>query len=599
MRITVSEAIVKWILAQKITTDLGIQPYFAGIHSIFGHGNALGLGVSLFDSRAKITTYRGQTEEGMALAAVGFAKARRRQQCQIVTTSIGPGALNVVTAAGVALANRLPLLILSGDTFSSRNPDPVLQQVEHFDQPSLTANDAFKPVTRFWDRITKPSQILTALPQMLHTIIDPATSGPAFIGLPQDVQVEKYDFPPSFFEEKLHEIPRPRADLRELHSAAALINSAKRPLIVAGGGVHYSLAEKELAEFAATKKIPVAETMAGKSSLPWSDGVLIGPLGVTGARSVNNVVSDADLIIAIGTRLQDFTTGSWTLFGDKPIIAINTARFDATKRRSTPVVGDALVTITELMSLITTKSELWFERAGNARKELEAEIVERKIGSDPLPTYAQVVIAINEIAGVDDYVMTAAGGLPGELNMNWLSKSVHSFDCEYGFSCMGYELSGAWGAALARNLSSNGRVITLVGDGSYMMLNSDIYSAVLHQTPMTIVICDNGGYGVISRLQLNNGAASFRTMITEDNDAPRVDFVSHAAAMGASVKKAKSASEVANLVKQAQSSSKVEVIVVETEPARWSEGGAFWEVGIAEDKETADSKEKKKSQRRF
>lgn len=596
MRITVSEAIVRWLLAQKINTESGVKPYFAGVHSIFGHGNALGLGVALFESREKITTYRGQAEEGMALAAVGFAKAKRRQQCQIVTTSIGPGALNVVTAAGVALANRLPLLILSGDTFNSRNPDPVLQQMEHFDEPSLTANDAFRSVTRFWDRITSPSQVLTALPQMLNTMLDPASCGPSFIGLPQDLQVAKYDFAEEFFAERIHQIPRPRPDIREIETAEQLINAAKRPVIIAGGGVHYSFAEEALARFAAEKNIPVVETMAGKSVLPWSDPSLIGPLGVTGSAPVNKVVSESDLIIAIGTRLQDFTTGSWTLFGDKSIIAINTARFDATKRRSYPVVGDALSTIEELSSKINQKSQDWLQTAQRARKEIEAEITERKLLEVGLPTYAQVVIAINEIARPTDYVMTAAGGLPGELNMNWLSKSVHSFDCEYGFSCMGYEISGAWGAALARQ---EGRVITLLGDGSYMMLNSDIYSAVLHGTPLTLVVCDNGGYGVISRLQTNNGAESFRTMITENVNAPRVDFLAHAKSMGASVHSASSAAEVAELVLKTRDSKAVEVIVIETAPSTWSEGGAFWEVGVSDEFEDEASRAHKQAQRKF
>ena len=561
MIITVSEAIVRWLLAQKIDTDEGLQPYFAGVHAIFGHGNALGLGVSLSAAKEQIITYRGQSEQGMALAAIGFAKAKRRQQCQVVTTSIGPGALNVVTAAGVALANRLPLLILSGDTFNSRNPDPVLQQMEHFDEPSLTANDAFRAVTRYWDRITSPTQILTSLPQMLNTLLDSASCGPAFIGLPQDVQVMKYDFPEDFFKSKVHKIPRPRPDLGEIQEAIELINKANKPLIVAGGGVHYSLAESDLARFASEKNIPVVETMAGKSVLPWSDERLIGPLGVTGSDPVNRVVAQADLIIAVGTRLQDFTTGSWTLFAEK-----------------------------------TMKSNQWLAQAQRARVEIIEEINSRKELKSDLATYAQVVIAVNEIAETQDYVMTAAGGLPGELNMNWLSKSVHSFDCEYGFSCMGYEISGAWGAALARRA---GRVITLLGDGSYMMLNSEIYSAVLHQTALTIVVCDNGGYGVISRLQSNNGASSFRTMITESTDAPRVDFQAHAKSMGASTHRAESADEVAQIVAATRNSKKVEVIVIETAPALWSEGGAFWEVGVADEFENSESIAMKQIQRKF
>jgi 3D-(3,5/4)-trihydroxycyclohexane-1,2-dione acylhydrolase (decyclizing) len=596
MIITVSEAIVRWLLAQKIDTDEGLQPYFAGVHAIFGHGNALGLGVSLSAAKEQIITYRGQSEQGMALAAIGFAKAKRRQQCQVVTTSIGPGALNVVTAAGVALANRLPLLILSGDTFNSRNPDPVLQQMEHFDEPSLTANDAFRAVTRYWDRITSPTQILTSLPQMLNTLLDSASCGPAFIGLPQDVQVMKYDFPEDFFKSKVHKIPRPRPDLGEIQEAIELINKANKPLIVAGGGVHYSLAESVLARFASEKNIPIVETMAGKSVLPWSDERLIGPLGVTGSDPVNRVVAQADLIIAVGTRLQDFTTGSWTLFAEKTIIGINTSRFDASKRRSVAVVGDALMTLNEIAPRIDVKSNQWLAQAQRARVEIIEEINSRKELKSDLATYAQVVIAVNEIAETQDYVMTAAGGLPGELNMNWLSKSVHSFDCEYGFSCMGYEISGAWGAALARRA---GRVITLLGDGSYMMLNSEIYSAVLHETALTIVVCDNGGYGVISRLQSNNGASSFRTMITESTDAPRVDFQAHAKSMGASTHRAESADEVAQIVAATRNSKKVEVIVIETAPAIWSEGGAFWEVGVADEFENSESIAMKQIQRKF
>lgn len=596
MKVTVSQAIVRWMLAQKIKTEGGVLPYFAGAHAIFGHGNALGIGVSLFDAKDQITTFRGQTEEGMALAAVGYAKAMRRQQCQVVTTSIGPGALNVVTAAGVALANRLPLLVLSGDTFLSRNPDPVLQQMEHFDEPSLTANDAFKAVTRYWDRITSPTQILTSLNQALNTLLDPASCGPAFIGLPQDIQVAKLVIPDEFFADRIHEIPRPRADAREIESAIALINSSKKPIIIAGGGVHYSFAEEALARFAIEKSIPVVETMAGKSSLVWTCESLIGPIGVTGSGPTNDVVAQSDLIIAIGTRLQDFTTASWTLFADKKIVAINVARFDASKRRSIPVVADALVALDEIAPKVTPKSADWLAHAKKARSRIKEEIEERKSLSSRIPTYAQVIIAINEIARIEDYVMTAAGGLPGELNMNWLSKSVHSFDCEYGFSCMGYEISGAWGAALARK---KGRVISLVGDGSYMMLNSDIYSAVLHKTPLTFVVCDNGGFGVISRLQTNNGAASFRTMITEGDSAPRVDFVAHAASMGAKVFRAKSVSEVANFVRESFDSKEIVVIVVETAPKTWSEGGAFWEVGIDSDLESKEDQEKKNLQRRF
>jgi 3D-(3,5/4)-trihydroxycyclohexane-1,2-dione acylhydrolase (decyclizing) len=400
------------------------------------------------------------------------------------------------------------------------------------------------------------------------------------IALPQDIQAESFDFPDEFFEEKIHKVPRPRADSSELAMAATLIAKAKKPIIVAGGGIHYSLAEKELSEFASAFSIPVVETMAGKSSLVWNDTALVGPLGVTGSDPVNQLVDESDLIIAIGTRLQDFTTGSWTLFGNKKIIAINTARFDAIKRHGVPVVADAKAALVELRGLLTsTDRTSWMARATELKTQVINLRSDRSKISSELPTYAQVVVATNEAARTEDYVLTAAGGLPGELNNNWLSKSVASFDCEYGFSCMGYEISGTWGAAIAQNnMKKSGRVIGLTGDGSYMMLNSDIYSAVLHKHPLTLVVCDNGGYAVISRLQTGNGADSFRTMITETPGASRVDFVSHARSMGAKSIKVNSIAELSEKITENQNSNEVVVIVIETAPTIWTEGGAFWEV---------------------
>ena len=609
--LTTSQAIVRWAIAQKIRIDGEVHPYFAGTFAIFGHGNALSLGDALHASQKEMVTYRGQTEEGMGLAAVGYAKAMRRQQCAIVTTSVGPGAMNVVTAAGTALANRLPMMILVGDTFHSRIPDPVLQQVEHFDSPSTTVNDAFRPVVRFWDRITSPTHILSSLPQALTTLLDPATCGPVCLALPQDVQAESFDFPEEFFAETIHEIPRPRPDLNELKRAAELISQAKKPVIIAGGGVHYSRAEEELAHYVKNFAIPVVETMSGKTSLPWSNPLLVGPLGVTGSDPVNALVNESDLIIAVGTRLQDFTTGSWTLFGNKTIVAINVARFDAIKRHSVAVVGDAKVTLEELSELLKPAGatrDQWLSRAATLKQECETLRAQRQSLSSDIPTYAQVVIATNDVARPEDYVLTAAGGLPGELNNNWLAHSVASFDCEYGFSCMGYEISGAWGAAIAQNTMKNkkssGRVIALTGDGSYMMLNSDIYSAVLHRHPFTLILCDNGGFAVISRLQTGHGADSFRTMITENKNAPRVDFVAHAQAMGAKTFRVNTVSELSRTLVETQNSNDVVVIVMETAPATWTEGGAFWEVGVPEVSSKAEVKaalakvhEAKKNQR--
>ena len=606
MKITVGEAIARWLVAQEIELDNGkTVPYFAGVMSIFGHGNALGFGDALFDLQDRITTYRGQNETGMGLAAVGYTKAQRRQRAMVVTTSVGPGAMNVVTAAGTAMANRLPMFILSGDTFNSRLPDPVLQQVEHFNEPSQSVNDAFKAVTRYWDRITSPTQILSSLPHAISTMLDPAACGPIFIGLPQDIQAESFECPEEFLARKVHRIPRPRADRCEIDRAAQIILESKKPVIIAGGGVHYSLAESALAEFAEAHQIPVVETMAGKAALLHSHPTFVGPLGVTGSDGANQVVAEADLIIAIGTRLQDFTTGSWTLFGDTQILSINAARFDAGKHNSVPVVGDARESLAEIDLQIAdykTSSD-WMKIAQKHKAKIVDAINSRRELKSELPTYAQVVIEANRVAGNFDHVLTAAGGLPGELNNNWLSKGIATFDCEYGFSCMGYEISGAWGAAIAQKEKAQGRVIAMSGDGSYLMLNSDIYSAVIHQHPMTLILCDNGGFAVISRLQTSHGADSFRTMLDE---APRVDFVQHAASLGARAIRVNSVTELGRALNDTREHDGVVVIVIETAPNTWTEGGAWWEVGVPEisskksvQKSRKELEEMKKEQRRY
>ena len=477
MEITTAEAIVRYLIAQRTVMNGQEVPLFPGAYAIFGHGNVTSLGHSLEMHRDELPVWRGQNEQGMGLAAAAYAKATRRQQIMIATSSIGPGATNMVTAAGMAMANRLPVLFISGDTFASRLPDPVLQQVEHPGTPSITVNDAFRPVVRYWDRITDPAQVLTSLPQAVSMMRDPAECGPAFIGLPQDVAAMAYDFPEEFFETHVHEIVRPRPDVTQLDRAAALLSTAQRPLIIAGGGVHYSLAERELADFAMRHGIPVVETVAGKSSLLWDHPRYGGPIGVTGAAAANALAEVADVVLAVGTRLQDFTTGSWTAFApNASFIGLNAARFDAIKHRALPVVGDAregLLEIGERLDGWIAPAE-WTAHGEQMRAALNAFIVERTTPDGGLPlSYSQVVGAVNEQAAPDDYVLTAAGGLPGELNINWHSLGIATFDCEYGFSCMGYEISGVWGAAMAR--AGIGRTFALVGDGSYLMMNSDIY----------------------------------------------------------------------------------------------------------------------------
>jgi 3D-(3,5/4)-trihydroxycyclohexane-1,2-dione acylhydrolase (decyclizing) len=586
VRLTTAEALVRYLIAQRTVVDGANVPLFPGVYGIFGHGNVTSLGHSLETHRQELPVWRGQNEQGMGLAAAAFAKAARRQQIMVCTSSIGPGATNMVTAAGVAMSNRLPVLFIAGDTFVSRLPDPVLQQVEHFGVPSITVNDAFLPVVRYWDRITHPAQILSSLPQAVATMLDPGDCGPAFIGLPQDIAAEAYDYPESFFAVTIHESPRPRPDLGQLARAVDALRSAKRPVIIAGGGVHYSRAEKELADFAEKFGIPVVETVAGKSSLIASHPRYSGPLGVTGAAAANQVVSKADVVLAVGTRLEDFTTGSWTLFApDAQFIGVNAARFDAHKHASLPLVADARESLTELSSALGDWSAdaAWTSRATELRSDL-TEFVNSRTADDGVwpPSYGQLVGLVHESATPEDYILTAAGGLPGELNINWMSKGIATFDCEYGFSCMGYEISGAWGAAMARR---TGEVYAMVGDGSYLMMNSDLYASVLSGHKMILVVCDNEGYAVIERLQVNQGGASYNNMLADSNGTgtdARVNFAAHAASMGAVTFEVNSLAEFADALASARAADRSAVIVTKVRANDFTEGGAFWQVGVPE-----------------
>jgi 3D-(3,5/4)-trihydroxycyclohexane-1,2-dione acylhydrolase (decyclizing) len=598
IRLTTAQAIVRWLVAQRTEVGGAEVPLFPGVFAIFGHGNVTCLGHALEEAGDDLPTWRGQNEQGMALAAVAYAKAMRCQQVMVATSSVGPGATNMVTAAAVALANRLPLLLLAGDTFNSRIPDPVLQQVEHPGAPSTTVNDAFRPVVRYWDRITHPAQLVQSLPAALHVMLDPATRGPAFVALPQDVQADAYDYPERFFEPVVHALPRPRAGRREVEAAARALRDGRRPLLIAGGGVHHSQAEDRLARFAHRHAIPVVETVAGKATMLGDDPGYVGPIGVIGCTAANNLAAEADVVLAVGTRLQDFTTGSWTVFRNDHavLIGVNAARFDATKHRSLAVVGDAAEVLDQLGEALAgwRAPEAWSERAAEEkagyRRYLDAigEVrgSEGRASDGDLPTYAQVVAAVNRVAGPTDVALTAAGGLPGELNNGWWSKGVGTFDCEYGFSCMGYELSGGWGAAMARAArGGDGDVFVFVGDGSYLMMNSDLYSSVLSGHKYIAVVCDNGGYAVINRLQVNQGGRPFNNLLEDCRRAGEVhpvDFAAHAAAMGCRAETVSTVDELAAAVERARASDRTAVIVIRTHPDAWTEGGAFWEVGVPE-----------------
>jgi 3D-(3,5/4)-trihydroxycyclohexane-1,2-dione acylhydrolase (decyclizing) len=584
VRLTTAQAIVRFLVAQRTVVDGDEVPLFPGVFAIFGHGNVLGLGNALHEARDQLPTYRGQNEQGMALAAVAFAKATRRQQIMVATSSVGPGAMNMVTAAAAALANRLPLLLLAGDTFQSRIPDPVLQQVEHPGEPSTTVNDAYRAVTRYWDRIVRPEQVLQSLPLALETMLDPADCGPALIALPQDVQVEAYDYPTQLFATRVHELRRPRPDRRQLADAAAVLRGASRPLVIAGGGVHYSLAEEALRTFAETHGVPVVETMAGKSCLTADNAAYCGPVGVTGCDQANRLAAEADVVLAVGTRLQDFTTGSWTVFGaGTRVVGLNVARFDATKHLSQPLVTDAREGLAELGELLHDwhVEPAWAARALAERDAYLAFVAERTApGGDGPPTYAQAIGAVNRLAGPDDLALTAAGGLPGEMNVNWLSRGIGTFDCEYGFSTMGYEIAGAWGARIARR---RGEVVAFLGDGSYLMQNSELLSSVLSGQRLIAIVCDNGGYAVIHRLQVGMGGAAFNNMF-EDVGEQRVevDWVAHAQALGCAAEGVTTIAELESAFARARAADRTTVIALRTAPHDWTPGGAFWEVGVPE-----------------
>ena len=599
IRLTMAQALVKYLVNQFTVIDGQKLPLFPGAFGIFGHGNVTCLSEALFEVRDMFPVWRGQNEQSMALAAIAFSKAKLRRQIMVATSSVGPGATNMITAAGVAHANRLPILILAGDTFQNRRPDPVLQQVEHYGVPSTTVNDGFKPVSRYWDRITHPEQIISSLPQAVATMLDPADCGPAFIGLPQDIQELAFDYPDAFFTPTVHEITRVRPDVNRLAKAIEVLKSAKKPMIIAGGGVRYSGAEAEVAKFATDHGIPITETVAGKASVMHSHATYIGPMGVTGSTSANNIAAEADVILAIGTRLQDFTTGSWTCFRhDAQFISINAARYDAVKHRAVAVVGDAKVIMEELVPAMKGfKADAAWTKKAKDEMAIWNEAVDgyKKPTNSGLATYGQIVGMVNDKAGERDYVLSAAGGLPGELNKVWRVKSPNTFDVEYGFSCMGYEVAGGWGAAMA---DPTRNTFVMVGDGSYLIMNSDIYSTVLTGHKMIVVVCDNGGFGVINRLQNFKGGESYNNLIKDSNvkHVFGVDFVKHAESMGALARKVSTIAELGLALDWAKTTDRTTVISIENDAFVWTPGDAQWDVGVPEVSKRKEVNEARKYQ---
>ncbi len=583
VRCTMAQALVRYLCNQFTMVEGERVPLFPGVFAIFGHGNVTCLSEALEAVKDTMPTWRGQNEQSMALAAIGFAKARRRRQIMVAASSIGPGALNMMTAAGCAHSNRLPILMLAGDTFVNRRPDPVMQQVEHYGDPTINVNDAFKAVTRYWDRIVHPEQIISSLPQAVATLLDPADCGPAFIAMPQDVQEMACDYPEAFFAPTVHMPPRPRADRNRLAEAVELLKGARRPLIISGGGTRYSGAEAALAAFAGKRGIPLSETIAGKGTVAHDHPAYVGPIGIVGSTSANAMAAEADVIVAVGTRLMDFTTGSWTVFApEAKFLSVNAARWDATKHRALPVIGDALETVTELDEALGDwkADDAW---TGKGRSEMERwnAMLDgfQKPTNAEVPTYAQVVGVVNDKAGERDMVITAAGGLPGELMKNWRVKSPNTFDVEFGFSTMGYEIAAAWGAAMA---DASRQVIVMVGDGSYMMMNSDIYSSVLSGHKLIVVVCDNGGYAVINRLQNAKGTPSFNNLIKDCKvkEPFGVDFAKHAESMGALTRRVDSLAELGPALEWAKTTDLTTVLTIVSDAYTWTPGDAWWDVGV-------------------
>lgn len=588
IRLTMAQAIVHYLKKQMTIVDGEKLPIFAGVWAIFGHGNVAGMGEALYQVREALPTYRAHNEQGMAHAAIAYAKASFRQRFMACTTSIGPGALNMVTAAGVAHVNRIPVLFLPGDVFANRAPDPVLQQIENFGDGTLSANDAFRPVSRYFDRITRPEQIISALRRAMQVLTDPVECGPVCLSLCQDVQAEAFDYPESFFEEKIWTIRRPRPDENELAAAIEAIRAAKAPVIIAGGGVLYSLATKELTAFAEKHGVPVVVTQAGKSSIDERHPLSMGSVGVTGTSSANALVEAADVIIAVGTRLQDFTTGSWSVFRnpEAKFVAINAASFDAAKHNALPVVGDAKATLTALSAGlgVWTAPAALKDKAASVKTEW-MKAAEKALGPTNalLPSDAQVIGAVaRNRSGENTVLVCAAGGLPGELHKLWPATSPGSYHMEYGFSCMGYEIAGGLGVKMAR---PDADVTVMVGDGSYMMLNSELATSVMLGKKITVVLLDNRGYGCINRLQMATGGANFNNLLKDayHEELPDIDFRKHAEAMGAVALKAGSVAELEQALKDTKDNGRTTVIVIDTDPLiTTDEGGNWWDVAVPE-----------------
>jgi len=599
IRLTVAQAIVKYLTVQYTERDGEQQRFFAGMFGIFGHGNVTGIGQALEEVGDDLTFYRPQNEQAMVHTAAAYTKMKNRLQTFACTSSVGPGATNMITGAALATVNRLPVLLLPGDTFANRVPHPVLQQLEYTLSQDVSVNDAFRPVSKFWDRIYRPEQLIASLPEAMRVLTNPAETGAVTVALPEDVQTEAFDFPASMFEKRVWKIRRPLPVDEDLDEAAALLRGASYPLIIAGGGVIYSRASDALDSFASEFGIPVSETQAGKGVLPWNHPWNVGPIGAAGGLAANRIARDADLVLAIGTRLADFTTSSKTAFQNPHVelLSINVGSMDAHKLGALPLVGDARATIDALacrlralkapvrdVTPVTDLKSEWDAAVDDLIQPRDGEAL----------TQPQVIGLVNAASGPEDVVVCAAGGMPGDLLKLWRPLSPKGYHVEYGYSCMGYEIAGGLGVKMA---GPGREVYVMVGDGSYLMLHTEIVTSIQEGYKLTIVLVDNGGFRCIRELQTQSGSPPFgnelryRNERTNRLDGPtvRVDFARNAASLGAKAYTATTAAELRDALESAKSETITTVIYVPIESQERVRGfEGWWDVPIAEVSDQSD-----------
>jgi len=602
-RLTTSQALLRYLMAQYIEIDGEVRPYFAGVWAIFGHGNVAGFGEALYAVRDRLPTWRAHNEQGMAHASIAFAKAQFRTSAMVCSTSIGPGATNLVTAAALAYVNRLPVLLLPSDVFANRRPDPVLQQIEDFNDGTTSVTDCFRPVSRYFDRISRPEQIISALPRMMSTFMDPAGCGPVTLALCQDVQSEAYDFPEGLFTKRVWRIRRPEPDATEFAELLERIRTAKRPMLVAGGGVLYSRASAALRELVDRTGIPAAETHGGKSALSWRQRHNLGSIGVTGSDAANELANEADLVIGIGTRLQDFTTGSRTLFQhpERQLIQVNLQPFDASKHGASPVVADAGIVIERLAQELGDYSApaAWQDKAATRAEDWRAKVhaVMHAVPTRPFQ-YADIVGAVDRAADADSIAVCAAGTLPSELHKLWRCDRPGGYHMEYGYSCMGYEVAGGLGAKMA---DPSREIFVMVGDGSYLMLNSELATSVMMGHKIIVVLFDSEGYSCINRLQRSSGCADFNNMFRDSMQvvAPQFDYVAHARSLGALAEKADDLEALEAALVRARKADRSTVIVADVDPYEETQlGGHWWDVVVAQVSDRAEVREARQAYER-